>query len=143
MKIILFFVMVTTASAVFAQSTKENEVLELSGKIFSWEVGNKINLLAGVLNDKFSVVTSHGEIQNKEQYLKTLSSGNFKHDSITVEQRMVTLVNNTATVIGKGWFHMSVSGNKLHRHLSYMEVFVKEDKGWQIIALYASALPDQ
>lgn len=95
-----------------------------------------------MLNEKFKVVNSRGEIQNKEQYLTTLRSGNFKHDSIAIEQSTVTLVNNTATVIGKGWFHMTVSGNKLHRHLSYMEVFAKDDKGWKLIALYASVLPD-
>lgn len=126
-----------------AQSQTEVGVEQLSKNIFSWEVDNKINLLEDLLSDKFKVVTSRGDIQTKEQYLATLRSRDVKHDSIIVEQNMVTLVGNTATVIGKVWFHITASGNKLHRHLSYMEVFVKDDKGWKLVALYASVLPDK
>ena len=142
MKYIILFTAVFTATSAFSQSKTEAEVLQLSNSIFTWEVENKINLIEPLLSNKFSAVTSRGEIQTKEQYLTTLGSGNFKHDSILVEQSMVTLVDNTATVIGKGWFHMTLSGNKLHRYLSYMEVFVKDDKGWKMIALYASALSE-
>lgn len=127
----------------FAQSPAEAEILKLSSDVFGWEVANKINSLEGLLTENFKVVTSRGEIQTKEQYLTTLHSGNVKHDSIAIEQSTVTIVDKTAIVIGKGWFHMTVSTNKLHRHLSYMEVFAKEDKGWKLLALYASALPDQ
>lgn len=126
-----------------AQSKTETEILQLSNNIFNWEVKNKIDSLEDLLSDKFKVVNSHGDIQTKEQYLATLKSGNVKHDSIIVEQSIVTLVDNTATVIGKGWFHITASGNKLHRHLSYLEVFVKDEKGWKLMALYASALPDK
>jgi hypothetical protein len=142
MKFILIFASVIAANPVFSQSKTEAEVSNLSGKIFRWEVENKINLLEGVLSEKFSVVTSRGDIQTKAQYVTTLSSGNVKHDSIAIEQSTVTIVDKTVIVIGKGWFHMTVSGNKIHRHLSYMEVFVSDDKDWKLIALYASPLPD-
>jgi hypothetical protein len=142
MKYIFIFTIVFTTNGIFAQSKAETDVLHLSSNIFNWEVENKINLLEALLSDKFSVVTSRGEVQTKEQYLATLRSGNFKHDSIVVEQSNATIVDNTATVIGKGWFHMTVSGNKLHRHLRYMEVFAKDEKDWKLIALYASTLAE-
>ncbi len=126
----------------FAQSPTDAEILKLSNDIFTWEVDNKINTLEGLLSEKFKVVTSRGEIQTKEQYLTTLRSGNVKHDSIAIEQSIATIEDKTAIVIGKGWFHMTVSGNKLHRHLSYMEVFVKEKNVWKLVALYASTLPE-
>jgi hypothetical protein len=142
MKLILFFVIVVAANPVFSQSKTEAEVSNLSGKIFTWEVENKIDLLQSVLSEKFRVVTSRGDIQTKQQYIATLSSGNVKHDSIAIQQSTTTIVNKTAIVIGKGWFHMTVSGNKLHRHLSYMEVFSREDQEWKLVALYATPLPD-
>jgi hypothetical protein len=126
----------------FGQSSAETDISKLSQQIFDWEVANKIDLLSGLLSEKFSVVNSRGEIQTKEQYLATLRSGNVQHDSIAIEKSLVTIVEKTATVIGRGWFHMTVSGNQLHRHLSYMEVFTKDDKSWKLIALYASVLPD-
>ena len=142
MKYIFLLAIAFTASPAFSQSVTEAGSLNLSHQIFNWEIENKIDSLKDFMSEKCSVVTSRGDIQNKEQYIATLRSGNFKHDSITVEQNIVTIVNNTATVIGKGMFHMTVSGNKLHRHLSFMEVFAKEDKGWKLLAIYASSLPD-
>jgi hypothetical protein len=126
----------------FAQSPAEAEILKLSNDVFTWEVDNKIDSLEGLLSEKFKVVTSRGDIQTKEPYLTTLRSGNVKHDSIVIEQTIAAIEDKTAIVIGKGWFYMTVSGNKLHRHLSYMEVFVKEYSVWKLIALYASALPE-
>jgi hypothetical protein len=143
MKFISILVIIFIANPVFSQSAAEKEVLNLSANIFKWEIENKINSLDALMSEKLSVVTSRGDIQNKDQYLKTLSSGNLKHDSVAIEKSMVTIVNNTATVIGRGKFYMTVSGSKIHRHLSYMEVFVKEKRGWILIALYASALPEQ
>ena len=143
MKFISILAIIFVSNPVFSQSADEKEVLNLSNKIFKWEVENNISSLQTLMSNKFSFVTSRGDIQNKEQYLKTLTSGNIRHDSVAVEKSMVTIVNNTATVIGRGKFYMTVSGSKIHRHLSYMEVFVKEKMGWRLIALYTSALPDQ
>jgi hypothetical protein len=142
MKFMLSFVIVLSANAVFSQSRTEADVLNLSDKIFSWEVENKIDLFEAVLSDKFKVVNSRGDIQNGQQYLTVLRSETVQHDSIAVEQRTVTIVDKTAIVIGKGWFHMTVSGNKLHRHLSYMEVFARDSKDWKLLALYATDLPE-
>jgi hypothetical protein len=139
----LFILILFIFSKMNGIAQSQTEILKLSNNIFSWEVENKIDLLQDVLSDKFKVVTSRGDMQTKEQYLAALRSGNVKHDSIIVEENTVTLVNNTATIIGKGWFHITASGNKLHRHLSFMEVFVKDDKEWKLIALYASVLPDK
>jgi|GEM_PF-825254 len=143
MKFISILAIIFATNPVYSQSGAEKEVLNLSGKIFNWHVENKISSLQTLMSQKFSVVTSRGDIQNREQYLKTLSSGNLKHDSIALGKSMVTIVNNTATVIGRGWFYMTVAGSKIHRHLSYMEVFVKEKMGWRLIALYTSAIPNQ
>jgi len=141
MKVIFLIVAVFFGIHGFAQSASAG-ILKLSGRIFNCEVENAIDSLEGLLNEKFKVVTSRGDIQTKEQYLTTLRSENVKHDSIAIEQTTVTIADKTAVLTGKGWFHMSVAGNKLHRHLNYMEVFVKERKKWTLLALYASALPD-
>jgi len=142
MKFILLFSIVFATNPIFSQSKTEAEVLKISNKIFTWEVENNINSLEGVLGARFKVVNSRGDVQTKEQYVATLRGGNMSHDSIAIEQNTVTIVDKTAIVIGKGRFHMTISGNKLHRHLSYMEVFVRDNKDWKLIALYASPLAD-
>lgn len=142
MKAIFLTTIVLIALQGFGQTGAEADVQKVSNQIFSWEVENKIDAIQDLFADNLKVVSSRGDIQSKEQYLKTLRSGSFAHDSITVEQSNVTVTGNTAILIGKGWFHMTVSGNKVHRHLSYMEVFTKQKKRWKLLALYANALPE-
>ena len=39
------------------------------------------------------------------------------HNSIDVEENTATVVNGTATVVGKGKFVVTISGNKITLHL--------------------------
>ncbi len=142
MKIFFSIASILLALNGFGQSPTEAQILKLSKDLFHWEVENKINSIESLLGEKCKVVNSRGDIQTKEQYLATLRSGSVQHDSIAIEQNTITIVDKTAIVIGKGRFHMTVSGNKIHRHLSFMEVFTEDDNGWKLTALYASALPD-
>jgi len=71
MKILFILVVLFSTNHVFSQSKSEAEVLNLSNKIFGWEVENNITSLGGLLSEKFKVVNSRGEIQTKEQYLTT------------------------------------------------------------------------
>ena len=142
MKTTLLAIAVLFSLKSLAQTAEEKNVVDLSNKIFAWEVALKTDSLANLFDDKLSVVNSHGEIQTKDQYLKTLSSGTFKHDTINVEQSTAIIKNNTAILTGKGRFAMTVSGKKIDRHLSYMEVFTQDNKQWKLLAIYASIIPD-
>jgi hypothetical protein len=140
-KLLLAFALFSTLSS-FAQITDKNTVLALSDRIFRYEVDLNIDSLSSLFDQNLTVVNSQGTALNKEQYLKTLRSINFKHDSIKVEQANVSIKGHTAILTGKGKFFMTASGNKLIRHLSYMEVFIKDEKVWKLLALYASVIPD-
>jgi hypothetical protein len=142
MKISLLAFAVLIGFKSMAQTIDEKKVLELSNKIFQYEVEGKTDSLTNLFDDDLRVVTSRGDVQSKNQYTAILRSNTFSHDSINVEQSKVSLVENTAVVIGRGMFHMTISGNKLHRHLSFMEVFVFRKKTWKLVALYASVIPD-
>lgn len=126
----------------FGQQNTESELLNLSAKIFSWEVQNKIDSLEKVFNEKFIVVSSDGSSSRKDDYLKRLRSGNFIHNNITVEESNAIVSNNTATVVGKGKFDVTVSGKQVSLKLSYIEVFTRENqnKEWQVLAMKASVL---
>jgi hypothetical protein len=140
-KLLLAFALLFSLRS-FAQTNEKNIILDLSDRIFRYEVNLNIDSLSSLFDKSISVVNSQGTALNKDEYLKTLRSVNFKHDSIKVEQASVSIKGNTAILTGKGRFFMTVSGNKLNRHLSYMEVCIKDDKSWKLLALYASAIPD-
>ncbi len=142
MKKFLLAVLLVTGLQSFAQSASEKAVLQLSDEIFTWEVGNKTDSLNTVFHPKFIVIGADGNNQLKDQYISRLKSGSFVHDCIIVEEHYAIVSGNTAIVSGKGRFAVTVSGNKVKLHLSYMEVFTRDsDKNhWQVLAMKASVL---
>jgi hypothetical protein len=142
MKYIILLAVLLLSVFVYGQSAGEEKCMQLSTRIFEWEVQNKFDSLDAVLDDNLRVVSSRGAVQTKEQYIATLRGGTFRHDSINVEHSEVSIANSTAILIGKGLFHMTLDGNKAKRHLSFMEVFVWRKKEWKLLALYASVIPD-
>lgn len=143
MKSILTLAFIIVASQSFAQSPSDAAVLSLSKQIFRWEVEGKVDSLENIFHDQFVVVNGEGVSQSKKQYITTLRSGNFVHNSIDVESDTANVVNNTATVVGKGTFTVTGSGNKITLRLSYIEVFTRPDPTatWKVLAMHATVLP--
>lgn len=141
-KTILLLTLLFTVIQSFSQTSSEKEILQLSNDIFKWEVDNKIDSLEKVFHEKFVVVGSDGNSQLKNPYLNRLKSGAFVHDAINIEENSAIVSDNTAIVIGKGMFSVTVSGNKIKLNLSYMEVFTRTDSKnpWQVIAMKANIL---
>lgn len=125
-----------------AQSKEEIEILDLSTTIFKWEVDSNIDAIENIFDEKFVVVSGDGKSQNKKDYISLLRSGNFVHNSIAISENSASVVNNTATVIGKGVFSVTASGNKITLPLSYIEVFTRENskKPWKVFAMHATVL---
>jgi hypothetical protein len=141
-KIMLTVLLLLMTGLVFAQSRQEAQILALSRTIFRWETTNQLDSLANILDQKFIVVSGAGETQTRDQYLTMLRSGNFEHNNIDVEESIVTVENSTATVVGKGNFTVTISGNKVTLRLSYIEVFIKSRNSWKLLAFHASVLPN-
>jgi hypothetical protein len=142
MKLILLVTILGISMRTMGQSASVKSVTDLSDRIFNWEIHDSFDSLEQILDENFRVVTSKGEVQTKTQYIANLRSGTFTHDSIMVEQHQANIVNQTAVLTGRGRFHMTVSGNKVQRHLSFMEVFVLTNRTWKLLALYASVIPE-
>lgn len=144
MKLIFAIVVMLSALTSYAQSPAEVAALKLSAQVFTWEVDNKIDSLDNAFDAKFTAYTSSGNHQLKEQYMATLKSGKVVHNSILIEESSATVANNTATVGGKGKFTITVNGNQKNIHLSYLEVFIRNDEHspWKMLALHAGLLPN-
>jgi hypothetical protein len=142
MRTFVFITCILLSNHLLAQKPDETKILKLSSDIFRWEVENKFDSLNLVLHDKFIAVGSTGAVQNKDQYVDRLKSGKFIHHNIKVEENTALISDNTATVIGKGIFNITVSDQKKILHLSYIEVFTRQgsDSSWKLLALKASVL---
>ncbi|RKR82888.1 uncharacterized protein DUF4440 [Mucilaginibacter gracilis] len=132
------------ALAGFSQSPDEAAILKLSGKVFSWEVENKIDSLDQTLAKGFTAFTSAGDRQDRSAYMATLTGGKVVHNNIVIEENFASVVNNTATVGGKGKFTITINGSQKTIHLSYLEVFIRANPHdpWKMLALHAGLLPN-
>ncbi|HEX8022925.1 nuclear transport factor 2 family protein [Mucilaginibacter sp.] len=142
MKLYFLIGMALFAFGAHAQSPDETKVLKLSADIFRWEVDNKIDSLDNAFYEKFVVISSKGVRQPKKQYLTTLKSGNFTHNSVVVSESNAVVADNTAVVTGKGMFTVTVNGQKNELQLSFIEVFSRPNSrsGWKVLALQANHL---
>ncbi len=113
MKLFLLFILLCASTHLFSQTKEETEILNISKKIFNWEVENKIDSVEKIFNEKLVVIGTDGNIQNKTAYINRLKSGAFTHDSITVEENAATITSNTAIVMGKGKFNVTSSSKKI------------------------------
>lgn len=142
MKFILCLFILFGVSELYAQAPEEAVILNVSEKLFRWEVENNVDSLDQLWDNQFVVVSGTGDVQTKQQYLTTLRSGNFVHNTIVVEENTARVANGTATVVGKGKFTVTISGSKVTLRLSYIEVYTKNREGrWKLLALHASVLP--
>ena len=144
LSILFIGIQLLTLPSIAAQSKEETEILNLSDQIFKWEMNENIDALENVFHNRFTVVGSNGNSQSKEEYLSLLRSGNFVHNSIDTEENRATIADNTATVIGKGTFVVTVSGEKKKIHLSFIEVFTRpnQENPWKVLAMHASKIEE-
>lgn len=142
MKSLLLAIVLLSGLKSVAQQSTEKELLQLSARIFEWEVQNQFDSLKKAFHQKFIVVSADGSSSRKNDYLKRLRSGDFIHNSIKVEENAAIVSGNIATVVGKGTFSVTVTGKPITLRLSYVEVFTRENakKQWQVFVMKASVL---
>lgn len=138
----LIFIFLLFSIQSSAQTKDESQVLKISKDLFRWEIENKFDSLANLFDNNLIVVGSIGTKRGKTEYLTDLKNGKPVHISITVQETSATITGTTAIVIGKGVFVTSVNDTQTSSNLSYMKVFVKEEKKWKLIALQANRLPE-
>ena len=142
MRTLLIAMVLLLSNKLIAQTQDELNIQNLSATIFRLEVENKIDSLENIIHEKFIAVSSNGSIQTKTQYIDRLKGGNFVHNKIEVEENKSTVSQNTATIIGKGEFTITASGQTNTIHLSYMLVFTRLNlySTWNLFALKANVL---
>ena len=142
MRSLLIVLALILSNQLFAQTQDELNIKKLSAIIFRFEVENKIDSLENIIHEKFISVGSNGSIQTKNQFLDRLKGGNFIHNKIEIEDNKSIIFENTATLVGKGKFTVTISGQTDTKHLSYMLIFIKTQSNntWKLFALKASII---
>jgi hypothetical protein len=83
---------------------------------------------------------SNGWVETKEDVIKDLASGKLVYYTIKSDSLAWKTEANWASVRSKTKAEVSVNGNKIELNLHILEVWLKTNKGWQLIARQSTKL---
>lgn len=138
MKIFLTTIALLVATLSFAQSQTESEIKALSAKRVEWLLKGSVDSLANLYGENSITVHGNGMIRTTAEHLNDIKSGRPVYKSIDVKETTVKDFDNTAILVGKGVFNISMNGQAMSYNMVYMEVYKKENDQWKLIARQAS-----
>ncbi len=84
-----------------------------------------------------------GDSLTRSQYLPMYASGELKVNRAMGEGRDIRVYGDTAIVTGIVHVNATIKGENRDVHLRYLNVWIKRDGGWVLVARQATNLPAQ
>jgi ketosteroid isomerase-like protein len=97
--------------------------------------------LYAIYADAFFYNTASGASFTRSEYLPRYQSGELKVNKSTSEVREVRVYGDTAIVTGIVRVDATIKGENADLRLRYLNVWVKRENGWVLVARQATNLP--
>ena len=137
---VAFFSVRTQAEvSVAAALTDEQQVIATESEWVQAEVHRDAAVLGRVLDDRFLVNSSTGELSDKASVIAEVLG--WKMSSQTITDRTVVVDGDTAVVYGTANFRFAVEGKDDEVSAGrYTTTYIKRDGQWRALALQMTAL---
>jgi len=99
--------------------------------------------LYAIYADEFFYNMARGVSLTRSEYLPMYASGELKVNKAVGEGRDIRVYGDTAVVTGIVHVNATIKGEDRILHLRYLNVWVKRDGSWQLVARQATNLPAQ
>ncbi|MFY0689781.1 MAG: nuclear transport factor 2 family protein [Cyclobacteriaceae bacterium] len=139
--IITLFAMIMVAQFSFAQTTTEQELIDLSKQKWQWMADKNVDELATLFHDESKFVHMSGSWK-KDRELEIIESGSIWYKNTIVHDTDAEIVGNTAVVWTRLTLEAHVRGNDVANEFTATEVFVKMDDNWKLLDLTFSSVRD-
>ncbi len=123
----------------FKETKIESLIRDLSMNKFRWKTSGMIDLVEELFDDDLVFVHINGYISPKDQWIEELRSGRFIYHSIDVKETSVKAYENTAVLVGKANFKVTMNGSKASFKLTYTEVYAIKKGSWKLVNLHTCA----
>ena len=94
-----------------------------------------------VYSEDFSGTLSHGEVVDKNGFVKAVQSVNVKFEAFNVSDLKVHIYRDTAVATCLWSSRANVKGQSISSQMRVMHIYVNGGTGWRVVAGQASALP--
>jgi hypothetical protein len=129
---LLLIVLFTTNA--FAQTTAEQEVIQLSKQKWQWMADKNVDQLIPLFDDN-SVFVHMGGSWGKKQEIDIIKSGGIHYKKADIHEVAVNIIGTTAILLNNITLLAVVGGNEVTNPFIVTEVYIKEKEGWKLGSL--------
>ena len=137
------FVIIASAQLSFGQSpsTAEQDLINLSKQKWQWMADKNVDKLKDLFHEKSKFVHMSGTWK-KDEELEIIESGSIWYKNADVHDTAVEIVGDMAIVWNRITLTAVVRGNDAVNQFTVTEVYKKEAKTWNLLALTFSSVRD-
>jgi len=111
-------------------------------KRFEANVNADAKTLGQLLDDGLEYVHSNGELDSKQSFIESLTSGRRDYAKSEAEIESIRILGDVAIIRGKAKVTVIDAGTSRDLHIGYTDVWVWKDGRWQMTAWRSARLPD-
>lgn len=104
-------------------------------------IKNDLAAFDALIGKEFVYHQPTGKVANKVEYTESLKTGAVKINSAVRENVTVNVYGDSATAMGETKLDLVLNGEARKAHLRYLNVWVKRDGRWQLIARQSAFVP--
>jgi hypothetical protein len=127
----------------FARDDARVEALRAAEiKRFEANVNADAKVLGELLDEGLEYVHSNGELDSKQSFIESLTSGRRDYTSTVPEIETIRVLGNVAIIRGKAKVTVVTDGNSRNLDIGYTDVWLWKNGHWQMTAWRSARLPD-
>jgi hypothetical protein len=119
----------------------EQELIQLSKDKWQWMADKDVDKLTPLFHNNSKFVHMSGTWK-KDEEIEIIKSGSIWYKKADIHDVAVKVFKNTAIVWSRITLHAIVRGAEANTEFTVTEVFQKEKKNWQVLALTFSSVRD-
>ena len=142
--LLLTFIVLSSQSMAQNESYREieNHILELEGKRFQAMIEVDTVILDSILADELTYTHTNGWLQTKEELMSTLESGELNYTSAITNDVVVRTYETSAIVTGTASMKVESQEKEYNLRISFIDVYVKKNGYWQMVAWQSTRIPE-
>ena len=119
-----------------------HEIILLEKRRIEAMINQDTQALDGILDDDLSYTHSSGRIETKAEFIANATSGVTRYRALSQKDVKVRTFGDTAIVTGHGIVHVESSRGENEFPIRFINVYVKRDDTWRMVAWQSTKLPD-
>ena len=122
-----------------SQPATEAEILALSQEKFRWKTQGQIDRIEDLFDDELVFIHLNGHFSSKREWIQELRTKRFVYNAIDLKEASAKVYGNTAVLVGKARFSVTMNGSKGAWTLVYTEVYTRKGGQWKLVNLHTTA----